>query len=204
MPRYSQTVCGVDEAGRGPWAGPVVVAAVILPRDRRIDGIADSKVLTAEVRAELFDYIVREATVSTAIVGASRIDTMNIRAATLWGMVRAVETLPDLPTVALIDGKDIPPGLTVRGRALIKGDGRSTAIAAASIVAKVTRDRLMTRLARAFPGYGFERHKGYGTPEHREALDALGPCCHHRRSFAPIREAYERVAPPPLAAMAGD
>ncbi|MCF3935547.1 ribonuclease HII [Acuticoccus sp. M5D2P5] len=184
----------MDEAGRGPWAGPVVVAAVILPRERLIDGIADSKVLSPQVRNEIYEMIVREAMVSTVVVSAPRIDRMNIRAATLWGMVRAVETLPDAPTVALIDGRDLPNGLTIKGRALVKGDGRSTAIGAASIVAKVTRDRMMTRLARAFPGYGFERHKGYGTAEHREALDRLGPCLHHRRSFAPIREAYARLA----------
>ncbi len=112
---------------------------------------------------------------------------MNIRGATLWGMRRAVATLPLRPTVALIDGRDIPADLCVPGRAMIGGDGRSTAIGAASIVAKVTRDRLMTQLARAFPDYGFERHKGYGTPEHRETLATFGPCVHHRRSFAPVR-----------------
>lgn len=187
--RYRQQVCGVDEAGRGPWAGPVVVAAVMLPRRNRIEGLADSKTLSPQARAALFEEIVREAAVSTVLVGAARIDTMNIRRATLWGMARAVATLPDPPTVALVDGCDLPPDLIVPGRALVRGDGRSSAIAAASIVAKVTRDRLMVRLGRAFPGYGFESHKGYGTPQHREALRALGPCEHHRRSFAPVRQA---------------
>lgn len=191
--RFCQVVCGIDEAGRGPLAGPVVVAAVVLPRTSRIDGIADSKVLAPEEREALFERIVREAAVSTVVVGPRRIDAMNIRAATLWGMARAVEALPERPTVALVDGRDVPPGISVRARAIVGGDGRSTAVGAASIVAKVTRDRLMTRLAAAFPGYGFERHKGYPTPEHREALMALGPCPHHRLSFAPVREALARA-----------
>ena len=190
--RFEQAVAGVDEAGRGPWAGPVVVAAVLLPRGLRIEGLADSKELTPQVREMLFNVIVREAEVSTVVVAAQRIDTLNIRGATLWGMARAVATLPCAPTVALIDGIDVPPNLSICGRALVQGDRRSSAISAASIVAKVTRDRLMTRLAEAFPGYGFERHKGYGTPEHRAALSALGPCIHHRRSFAPVREALAR------------
>lgn len=187
--RYGQIVCGVDEAGRGPWAGPVVVCAVVLPRDLKIEGLADSKVLSHKVREALFEFIVREAAVSTVVVAARRVDAMNVRAATLWGMTRAVATLPVRPTVALIDGRDVPGNLTVPGRPLVGGDGRSSAIAAASIVAKVTRDRLMTQLAKAFPEYGFERHKGYGTPEHREALAMLGPCVHHRRTFAPVRAA---------------
>lgn len=194
--RYRQDVCGVDEAGRGPWAGPVVVAAVILPRELRITGLADSKLLAPAVREMLFDQIVAEAMVATVIVAATRVDAMNIRQATLWGMARAVAALPVRPTITLIDGLDVPPGLTMAGRALVRGDQRSSAISAASIVAKVTRDRLMVRLAQAFPAYGFERHKGYGTPEHRDALAANGPCQHHRRSFAPVREA--------LACLAGD
>lgn len=192
--RFEQTIAGVDEAGRGPWAGPVVVAAVVLPRTLKIEGLADSKELTAPVRETLFEVIVREAAVSTVVVGATRVDVMNIRAATLWGMARAVATLPHAASIALIDGLDVPPALSVRGRALVRGDQRSSAISAASIVAKVTRDRLMVRLAEAFPAYGFERHKGYGTPEHRDALAAHGPCVHHRRSFAPVREALARAA----------
>lgn len=192
--RYSQVVCGVDEAGRGPLAGPVVVAAVILPREGRIDGIADSKMLTAAEREALFERIVREADVATVVVGPAVIDAMNIRAATLWGMARAVEALPVRPTVALVDGRDTPPGMSVPVRPLVGGDRRSVSVSAASIVAKVTRDRLMVRLASVFPGYGFERHKGYPTPEHRAALDALGPCPYHRRTFAPVREALERSA----------
>lgn len=188
LSRYDQIVCGVDEAGRGPWAGPVVVSAVILPRSMRIEGLGDSKLLSHKVRCELYDYIVLEAEVSTVVVAAERVDAMNIRRATLWGMRRAVATLPVRPSVALIDGRDVPADMIVPARALVGGDGRSTAIGAASIVAKVTRDRLMMQLARTFPEYGFERHKGYGTPEHREALATFGPCVHHRRSFAPVRD----------------
>ncbi|RAI00557.1 ribonuclease HII [Acuticoccus sediminis] len=190
LSRYEKIVCGVDEAGRGPWAGPVVVAAVILPRDMKIEGVADSKILSHKVRTELFDYIAAEAMVSTVVVSARRVDEMNIRAATLWGMRKAVATLPVRPSVALIDGRDMPDGLCVPGRPLVGGDGRSSAIAAASIVAKVTRDRLMIHLAKTFPRYGFERHKGYGTPEHREALATFGPSIHHRRSFAPVRACF--------------
>jgi ribonuclease HII len=187
--RYGQIVCGVDEAGRGPWAGPVVVAAVILDRDRPIAGLDDSKVLSAPVRERLCTEIVERATaVATVVVGCARIEAMNIRGATLWGMTRAVASLPERPTVALIDGVDVPPGLVVCARALVDGDARSASIAAASIVAKVTRDRLMIRLGETFPEYGFERHKGYGTPEHREALARHGPSIHHRRGWAPIRE----------------
>jgi len=207
--RYCQTVCGVDEAGRGPLAGPVVVAAVVLPRAMRIDGIADSKVLDPAVREAIYEEIVREAAVSTVVVGPRRIDSMNIRGATLWGMARAVAALPVAPTVALVDGRDVPPRLSVKARAMVGGDGRSSAVAAASIVAKVTRDRLMTRLAGVFPGYGFARHKGYATPEHRAALQALGPCSQHRVSFAPVREAMAAMKagmvheyPPELAASA--
>lgn len=196
---HAQVVCGVDEAGRGPLAGPVVVAAVVLPRDRRIEGIADSKQLDPAVREAVFEEIVRAASVATVVVGPGMIDTLNIRGATLWGMARAVAALPETPTVALVDGRDVPPGLAVKARALVGGDARSSAIAAASIVAKVTRDRLMARLAAVFPGYGFERHKGYPTPEHRAALEALGPCPQHRRSFAPVREALAAMERPAAA-----
>jgi len=199
--RYCQVVAGIDEAGRGPLAGPVVVAAVVLPRALRIDGIADSKILDAPVREALYERIVREAAVATVVVGPRRIDAMNIRMATLWGMARAVEALPVTPTVALVDGRDVPPGIAVKARALVGGDGRSSAVAAASIVAKVTRDRLMTRLAAVFPGYGFERNKGYPTPEHRAALAVLGPCEHHRQSFAPVREALAARRLPGAAAV---
>lgn len=181
----------MDEAGRGPLAGPVVVAAVILDRCRPIVGLADSKALDPEVRAALAEEIVRCATVSLVQVGPQRIDLMNIRGATLWGMAQAVRGLCVPVDMALIDGRDVPPGLGAKGRALVKGDARSASVAAASIVAKVARDRIMERLARSEPRYGFERNKGYPTPEHREALARHGPTCHHRMSFAPVRLAGE-------------
>lgn len=189
--RYRQVICGVDEAGRGPWAGPVVVAAVILDRDNPIEGLDDSKKLSPARREVLFAEIMASACIATAIVGYRRIETMNIRGASLYGMARAIDGLALRPTLALIDGNALPPGCSVKTRALVGGDGRSASIAAASIVAKVTRDRLMVRLARACPGYGFEAHKGYGTPQHRAALDLLGPSIHHRRTFAPIRALLE-------------
>ncbi len=184
---FGGPVCGVDEAGRGPWAGPVVVAAVTFHGKRPPDGLGDSKMLTAEVRERLFGTIMAMADVSVVLASPSRIDAMNIRGATLWAMARAVAGLAERPAGALIDGRDVPPGLSCGGRALVRGDARSPSIAAASIVAKVTRDRLMTALAASTPGYGFERHKGYGTAEHAAALAALGVCVHHRRSFEPVR-----------------
>lgn len=189
MSAYRRTICGVDEAGRGPLAGPVVVAAVVLDRANPIAGLADSKTLSADVREALYDAILASAVVSVVSVGPARIDAMNIRAATLWGMRQAVMGLCPEVDAALVDGRDVPPGLTMRCRALIKGDARSASIAAASIVAKVTRDRIMTRLARSEPQYGFDRHKGYPTQAHRDALEVYGPTRHHRMSFAPVRAA---------------
>ena len=184
---FGGPVCGVAEAGRGPWAGPVVVAAVTFNGRRPPEGLGDSKVLTAEARQRLFSAIMAVADVSVVLASPGRIDAMNIRGATLWAMARAVAGLAERPAGALIDGRDVPPGLSCEGRALVSGDARSPSIAAASIVAKVTRDRLMTALAASAPGYGFERHKGYGTAEHAAALAALGVSVHHRRSFAPVR-----------------
>lgn len=189
--RCGGPVCGVDEAGRGPWAGPVVVAAVTLPERLRIKGIADSKVLTAETRLALYAEIIACADVSVTIASATRIDAMNIREATLWAMTRSVAGLAERPRLALVDGRDVPVGLACEGEAIIDGDALSTAIAAASIVAKVTRDRMMGRLALSFPDYGFERHKGYGTKDHQAALTRFGPTIHHRRSFRPIRALLE-------------
>ncbi len=183
-------IAGIDEAGRGPLAGPVVAAAVILDPRRIPAGLNDSKRLTARRRENLFDAIIASAEVAVAMAPAARIDAMNIRAASLWAMARAAAGLG--PGYALIDGRDVPDGLPCAARALIKGDRRALSIAAASIVAKVTRDRLMVRLGRAFPAYGFERHMGYGTAAHRRALAAHGPCPHHRRSFAPVRAADTR------------
>ena len=192
--RYTRIICGVDEAGRGPWAGPVVAAAVILDRALPIEGLDDSKKLSPRERERLFAEIVARADVATAVVGCSKIESMNIRGASLYAMKQAIAGLHTVPTVALIDGDAVPPGLAIHARALVRGDERSASISAASIVAKVVRDRLMTRLALSCPGYGFEAHKGYGTPQHREALERLGPSAHHRRGFAPVREWLARSA----------
>lgn len=186
-------IAGVDEAGRGPWAGPVVCAAVVIPDDVTLSGLNDSKKLSASAREALYERICQSALVGLASASPARIDKMNIRAATLWAMRQAILSLPTEPHAALIDGRDVPPGLPCRGEAVIKGDGRSMSIAAASIVAKVTRDRMMTQLAKAFPQYGFESHKGYGTALHTAALSQFGVTAHHRRSFKPIRELLEKA-----------
>jgi ribonuclease HII len=181
-------VAGVDEAGRGPLAGPVVAAAVILDRRRIPAGIDDSKALTPEGRDLLFDAILGCAEVSIAAVSASEIDRIDIRQATLLAMRRAIAGLPRRPCVALIDGND-PPKLACATRAIIGGDALSLSIAAASIVAKVFRDGLMRRLEAVHPGYGFAAHKGYSTKLHLDALARLGPSAAHRMSFAPVRRA---------------
>lgn len=186
---FEGRLCGVDEAGRGPWAGPVVTAAVILDYDRLPVGLNDSKKLTEGRREELFEEIVATAWVSVASAAPATIDRLNIRTATLTAMIRAVNGLTKVPDYVLVDGRDVPPGLTQQGQALIKGDGRCLCVAAASIVAKVTRDRLMVRLEDHCPGYGFAQHKGYGVPLHQEALTRLGPSSHHRMSFRPVRVA---------------
>ena len=179
-------VAGVDEAGRGPLAGPVVAAAVILDPDRIPQGLADSKLLTPARRESLFSEILATAQIGVGSVCAARIDAINIRQATLLAMRRAVAALPVAPVRVLVDGND-PPVLPCACEAIVKGDGRVLSIAAASIVAKVMRDRAMTRLDKAFPGYGFAEHAGYGTPRHRAALASLGPCPEHRRSFGMLR-----------------
>ncbi len=180
-------VAGVDEAGRGPLAGPVVAAAVILDHERVPDGIADSKVLSAGRREALYEAIMATSRVGVAMAGVGRIDRDNILNATLWAMAEAVARLAEPPCLCLIDGNRAP-ALEVPTRTVVGGDASSMSIAAASIIAKVTRDRLMCRLDTEFPGYGFARHKGYGTREHLEALRRLGPCRHHRASFAPVRD----------------
>jgi ribonuclease HII len=166
-------ICGVDEAGRGPWAGPVVAAAVVLDPTDIPHGIADSKALDAEARELLFPRILATAHVGIGIASVDRIDRDNILNATLWAMAEAVSQLPTRPRLALIDGNKAPR-LLCQTRTLVKGDARCLSIAAASIIAKVTRDRLMIETSRTYPGYGFENHKGYGTPEHRSAIDRLG------------------------------
>ncbi len=181
-------VAGVDEAGRGPLAGPVAVAAVILNPADLPEGVDDSKALTAEQREPLFDLVLAKALcVSLAFASADEIDTHNIRMATLRAMARAVGALHASPRIALIDGRDLPPGLSCRSRAIIAGDATCLSIAAASIVAKVARDRMMARLDSHCPGYGFARHAGYATRLHLDAIAALGPSPFHRRSFSPVK-----------------
>jgi ribonuclease HII len=181
-------VAGTDEVGRGPLAGPVTAAAVILDPTRIPRGLADSKQLPAKVREELYEQITEHALgVSVAFASAAEIDSINIRQATFLAMRRALAALAVLPAFVLVDGNDLPPCLVCEGETLIKGDSTSASIAAASIVAKVTRDRLMRRLCAQHPAYGFSRHVGYGTREHRDAILAHGPCPAHRMSFAPLR-----------------
>ncbi|WP_246333431.1 ribonuclease HII [Aureimonas mangrovi] len=186
--RGARIVAGVDEAGRGPLAGPVVTAAAILDPLNVPDGLNDSKKLDAADRERLFPEILRWASVSIASASAIEIDTLNIRQATLLAMVRAARGLGTRPCHVLIDGRDVPSPLLREGSAIVGGDARSLSIAAASIVAKVARDRIMTRLCARFPNYGFSRHMGYATPPHLEALLRHGPCPFHRMSFRPIRQ----------------
>ncbi len=181
-------VAGVDEAGRGPLAGPVAAAAVILDPARVPKGLDDSKKLDPATREALYEVIVDTAlAVGFAFASAAEIDAINIRQATFLAMRRALAALAEVPAYVLIDGNDLPPCLICEGETLIKGDGSSASIAAASIVAKVTRDRLMRRLCGLHPLYGFSRHVGYGTRDHLAALAAHGPCPAHRMTFAPLR-----------------
>ena len=180
-------IAGIDEAGRGPWAGPVVAAAVILAAP--IPGLADSKKLSPRARERLAGAITGEAMAwAVGRAEVEEIDRLNIRQATFLAMRRAVEALSVAPEAALIDGKDVPPGLPCPGRAVVRGDASEVAIAAASILAKTHRDAEMIALDTQYPGYGFAAHKGYGTAAHREALSRLGPSPIHRRSFAPVKQ----------------
>ena len=182
-------MAGVDEAGRGPLAGPVVAAAVVLDDRRPIAGLADSKKLSPRRREQLCDEILAHALCcSVAEASVDEIDRLNILQATLLAMQRAVAGLRLRPALVLVDGNQLPV-LDVRAEAVVRGDARVAAISAASIVAKVTRDRGLDALHRAFPGYGFLQHKGYGTAQHLAALSQLGPCHAHRRSFAPVAQA---------------
>jgi ribonuclease HII len=184
--RIARRACGVDEAGRGPLAGPVYAAAVILDPARRIQGLDDSKQLTPDVRLELAEQI-RARALAWAVASASveEIDAFNILQATLLAMHRAVTALAVLPELALIDGLHCPR-LPIRARAIVDGDAKVKAISAASILAKTARDAEMVRLGARYPQYGFERHKGYATPEHLVLLRRFGPCEVYRRSFAPV------------------
>ncbi len=186
--QHPDPVCGVDEVGRGPWAGPVLAAAVILDPGRIPPGLNDSKKLTAARRAVLFDEISAQAVVAVGMASVKEIDRINILQATFLAMRRAVDALATKPAFALIDGNKIPPGLACEARAIVKGDSRSLSIAAASIIAKVTRDRLMCDLSATFPGYGWESNMGYGTKAHQSGLARFGVTPHHRRSFKPIHK----------------
>lgn len=188
-------VCGVDEAGRGPLAGPVVAACVVLDQGVLGDpvwrALDDSKRMRAADRDTLYDAIMESADVGVGICDVDRIDLLNILGATLQAMTDAVRAVRPPPAYALIDGNRLPV-LTCDAECIVGGDGKSLSIAAASVIAKVTRDRIMTELAQRYPGYGWERNAGYGTAEHMAALQRLGATPHHRRSFAPVREALAR------------
>jgi ribonuclease HII len=179
-------VAGVDEVGRGPLAGPVTAAAVVLDPARIPDGLNDSKKVSAARRDVLFDLLHAVADISIGWASVEEIDAINIRNAALLAMRRAVEGLPRPPGHALIDGNAVPPGLVCPATAIIKGDARCLSIAAASIVAKVARDRVMVALAQQYPGYGWDRNAGYPSPAHKAALMDLGVTPHHRRSFKPV------------------
>jgi ribonuclease HII len=182
----STMIAGIDEAGRGPLAGPVVAAAVILDPRAIPDGLNDSKKLTEYRREALFTEIMATAHVAFCAAPVEVIDRLNIRGATLWAMCQALDALPVRPDLALIDGRDIPEGLSCAGQFVIGGDGKSLSIAAASIVAKVARDRMCHVMDTGLPHYRFGQHKGYGTALHLEALVTHGPCELHRMSFAPV------------------
>jgi ribonuclease HII len=190
-----QRVAGVDEAGRGPLAGPVVVAAVVLDPKRIPKGLADSKLLTAERREELFGVIARHSEISIAFGSVTEIDRINILQATLSAMRRAVCSLSVPPDAALIDGNVIPLSMPCETRAIIAGDASCVSIAAASIVAKVIRDRLMARCDGIFAGYGLASHKGYSTKVHQNALTALGPTRIHRRTFWRVAACFAEEQP---------
>src|SRR5215467_14060469 len=187
-------VAGCDEAGRGPLAGPVVAAAVVLDPKRIPKGIDDSKRLTAEQREDLFDKICATSSVAVAFASPARIDRDNILRASLWALARAVQALPEIPQHVFVDGRD-RLATSCECEAVIGGDGLVMSVAAASIIAKVTRDRLMCALAQDCPGYGFEQHKGYAVPEHLDALNRLGPTIHHRSFFAPVAAARAKHMP---------
>ena len=178
-------ICGIDEAGRGPWAGPVVASAVILDPKNIPQGLNDSKKLNEAKREALFDPIMHLSNVGIGIVSAAEIDEINILQATFLAMQRAFEQLEIKPQLALIDGNRSPK-LDCKTQTIIGGDALSLSIAAASIIAKVTRDRIMQKFCKIYPAYGFARHKGYGTAAHAAALAIHGPCAEHRKSFKPI------------------
>ncbi|ODS03134.1 hypothetical protein AUC71_11405 [Methyloceanibacter marginalis] len=194
MDLHGLPVAGIDEAGRGPWAGPVVVAAVILNPDRIPEGLNDSKLLTPDAGRTATRRSWPRLSVAIAIGHVRRIDRDNILQASLWGMRLAFRGLEVPQAAALIDGNMIPKRFPGKARAVVGGDGISLSVAAASIIAKVTRDRIMVKLAKRYRRYGWESNKGYGTPEHARAVQKHGVCTHHRRSFAPIQRAMRILA----------
>ncbi len=184
-------ICGVDEAGRGPLAGPVCAAAVILPQDAVIEGLNDSKKLSEKKREKLYDVIIEKAAAySIATASVEEIEEYNILNATFLAMNRAINSLPQKADYAIIDGDKKPKGITVECEAVVKGDSKSMSVAAASILAKVTRDRMMCEYGEKYPVYGFAEHKGYGTKKHREAIIKYGACDIHRPSF--LKKIYEK------------
>lgn len=186
-----KTVCGVDEAGRGPLAGPVCAAAVVLPVDCVIEGLDDSKKLTAAKREKLYDVILEKALgYGIAFGTVEEIESVNILQATFLAMNRAIDSLPQKPDYALIDGNRVPAGISVPCETVVKGDSKSYSVAAASILAKVTRDRLMLEYDRTYPQYGFAKHMGYGTKLHTDAILQYGPSPIHRPSF--LKKLYEK------------
>ncbi len=191
--QHSGIIAGIDEAGRGPWAGPVVAAAAILNPAYIPQGIDDSKKLTHAKREALFDFILAHAKTGVGMASVEEIDTLNILGATKLAMQRALAALPVRADVALVDGNQ-PPKLPCTTIAIIKGDSKSLSIAAASIIAKVTRDRLMCELAQKFPHYGWEKNAGYGTALHQAGITIHGITPHHRRSFKPIKELLAHAA----------
>lgn len=183
-------VCGIDEAGRGPIAGPVVAAAVILPPGSDLPGLNDSKKLSAAKRKRLAEALHEQAAIGIGICSESEIDEINILRAAMLAMRRAAESLDPKPGFALVDGNRIPENLPCPAEALVKGDGREACIAAASIIAKTHRDKIMCDLALRYPGYGLESHAGYPTKAHVDALRKLGPSPVHRRTFRPVRDMF--------------
>ncbi|MEM1105288.1 MAG: ribonuclease HII [Pseudomonadota bacterium] len=199
----ASNACGVDEAGRGPWAGPVCAAAVILHPDRPIDGLADSKTISAGRREALAAIITERAKAHAwGWASVSEIDRLNIRQATHLAMRRAISALDTRPDSALIDGHEVPNALDCPAEAVVKGDQLIACISAASILAKTARDAWMRAAEADHPGYGFARHKGYGTAAHAAALAALGPSPIHRRTFAPVARLLEAARPCPSGSLA--
>lgn len=197
MKRGTGPIAGCDEAGRGPLAGPVVAAAVILDPQRVPKGLDDSKKLTRERREELFEEICATSAVAVTVASVARIERDNILRASLWALARAVRALPEMPGHVFVDGRD-KLDVSCACDAVIGGDALVASISAASIVAKVARDRLMCKLALDHPGYGFDSHMGYGVPAHLAALRLLGPTVHHRRLFAPVAALLRDPAPVPV------